>query len=344
FVGLKVNLWTLTGWQVPLLVIGIAVFGKTIGCYVGSRLGGMKHWESLAVGFGMNARGAMGLIVALLGLSLGLLTPEMFSIIVLMAIVTSFLAPVLLRAVIPKLTLSQDEERRLADDEAERLIPAGPLRVLVPTAGGGNALGAFALAAPLVKATNGSVTALFVAAREEPTMTRLLRRLMGNPSLAGKGLETHLAQVGERLGDQKKLLTVKRVRSTSPADAVIEEQERDYDLLMIGAAPRHLVGRSMIVDVLGRTKLPSVIVRATEAGLPKSFAHLMVPVDGSVFSREAAEFALAYAQAADAQVTLLHVVDETWVAGSLLIPDRREAHSVDDSEAARIEAQIREDF
>src|SRR5690606_31796277 len=136
----------------------------------------------------------------------------------------------------------------------------------------------------------------------------------------------------------------KRVRSTSPADAVIEEQERDYDLLMIGAAPRHLVGRSMIVDVLGRTKLPSVIVRATEAGLPKSFAHLMVPVDGSVFSREAAEFALAYAQAADAQVTLLHVVDETWVAGSLLIPDRREAHSVDDSEAARIEAQIREDF
>ena len=103
FVGLKVDLWTLTGWQIPLLVIGVAVVGKTLGCYAGARLGGVKHWEALAVGFGMNARGAMGLIVALIGLSLGLLTPEMFSVVVLMAVVTSFLAPVLLRLVLPKL-------------------------------------------------------------------------------------------------------------------------------------------------------------------------------------------------------------------------------------------------
>ena len=82
FVGLKVNLWALTGWQLPAVVIGVAVVGKLVGCYSGARVGGLSHWESIAVGFGMNARGAMELVVALIGLSLGLLTAEMYSTIV----------------------------------------------------------------------------------------------------------------------------------------------------------------------------------------------------------------------------------------------------------------------
>ena len=53
FVGLKVNLWALTGWQLPALVIGVAVVGKLVGCYSGARFGGLSHWESIAVGFGI---------------------------------------------------------------------------------------------------------------------------------------------------------------------------------------------------------------------------------------------------------------------------------------------------
>ncbi|HKO15681.1 MAG TPA: cation:proton antiporter, partial [Gemmatimonadaceae bacterium] len=113
FVGLKVDLWSLTGWQLPLLVIGLAVLGKVVGCYGGARFGGLRHWEALAVGFGMNARGAMGLVVALIGVSLGLLTQEMYSTIILVAVVTSFMAPLMLRLVIPRLTLTDEERRRL---------------------------------------------------------------------------------------------------------------------------------------------------------------------------------------------------------------------------------------
>ena len=344
FVGLKVDLWALTGWQLPLIVIGTAVLGKLAGCYAGARLGGIAHWESLAIGFGMNARGAMELIVALIGLSLGLLTQEMYSTIVLVAVVTSFMAPILLRAVMPKLVMTEEERRRIEDDGRQRLIPAGPLRVLVPTAGGGNANGALMLAAPLVSARAGTLTALFV---ERPVTTRFRDRLIGrSASLAGRGLDEQLAHAAERLGGQRRALAVKRVSSAEPAAAVLGEAGRDYDILMLGAAPHHLVERSMIGDVLAGTKLPTVIVRAAAGTLPDRFERIVVPVDGSVFARQAAEFAFAYAGATgSATVTLLHVVDETRVlTGSLTVSDQRTAHVLDEQEETPAEARIRETF
>ncbi|HLV26852.1 MAG TPA: cation:proton antiporter, partial [Gemmatimonadales bacterium] len=346
FVGLKVNLWLLTGWQLPALVIAVAMVAKLVGCFTGARLAGMSFWESLAIGFGMNARGAMELIVALIGLSLGLLTGEMYSTIVLLAVVTSFLAPLLMRAVLPRLPMTDEERRRIEDDSRGRVIPAGALKILVPTAGGGNVMGAFALAAPLVRNTGGNATALYVETRQESVFARIGRRLLGNPSLAGRGLEAHLEQVAERFGeDQKKYLNVKRVRSTNPGEAILAEEGRDYDLLMIGAAPRQLVGRSMTVEVLSRTTITSVIVRAPDSGLPDAFRQVLVPVDGSVFSRVAAEFAFAYASSVDATVTLLHVVDETEIAaGALMVPDLRVAHALEEAESSKVAERLRTDF
>src|SRR5690606_30017086 len=132
FVGLKVDLWSLSGWQLPLLFIAVAVAGKVGGCYLGGRVGGLNHWESLALGFGMNARGAMGLIVALVGLSLGLLTQALYSAIVLVAVVTSFMAPLLLRWTMPHLPVTQEERRREQDVTGRGLLPRRTVRILVP--------------------------------------------------------------------------------------------------------------------------------------------------------------------------------------------------------------------
>ena len=345
FVGLKVDLWTLTGWMVPTLLILLALAGKTIGCYLGARLGRMSHWESLALGFGMNARGAMGLIVALIGLSLDLLTPEMFSIIVLMAVVTSFLAPLLLRTVLNKLPLSEEERRRLESDTRQRLIPEGAIKVLVPTAGGGNAMGAFALAAPLVRAHNGSMTALYVERADGRRRMPWTRFTDPSAALAGRGLERHLEAAAERLGDQHKKLTVRRVRSSAPAEAVLEESARDYDLLMIGAAPRHVLAHSMIAEIMREAKLPVIIVRSTEQVPPESYRRILVPVEGSVFSRNAAEFAFTYAEAAKARVTLLHVLNEARVfTGALAMPESRETHALAQPEEETLATRIRTDY
>jgi Kef-type K+ transport system membrane component KefB/nucleotide-binding universal stress UspA family protein len=345
FVGIKVDLWSLTGWKVPLLVIAVAVAGKTLGCYTGARIGKMSHWESLALAFGMNARGAMGLIVALIGLSLGLLTSEMFSIVVLMAVVTSFMAPVLLRMVLPKLPITEEEKRRLEAGSRRTLLPEGAIRVLVPTAGGGNAMGAFALAAPLVRERNGSLTALYVERAGGKRRWPWSRFLDPSAELAGRGLERHLEQAAARLGDQRKRLTTRRVSSTAPADAVLEESARDYDLLMIGAAPRHLTGHSMIAQVLAGAKLPAVIVRSTEQVPPEIFRRVLVPVEGSLVSRLAAEFAFSYAGAARARVTLLHVINEARVfTGALAIPETRATHALSESEEEGLTERLRADY
>jgi Kef-type K+ transport system membrane component KefB/nucleotide-binding universal stress UspA family protein len=345
FVGIKVDLWSLTGWKVPLLVIAVAVGGKTLGCYTGARIGRMSHWESLALAFGMNARGAMGLIVALIGLSLGLLTSEMFSIVVLMAVVTSFMAPVLIRLVLPKLPLTEEEKRRLEAGSRRTLLPEGALRVLVPTAGGGNAMGAFALAAPLVRERNGSITALYVERAGAKRRWPWTRFLDPSAELAGRGLERHLEQAAGRLGDQPKRLVVRRVRSDAPAEAVLEESARDYDLLMIGAAPRHLVAHSMIAQVLSGAKLPAVIVRSTTASPPTTFRRVLVPIEGSQVSRLAAEFAFAYAGAARARVTLLHVLNEARVfTGAIAVPESRATHALSESEEERLTERLRADY
>lgn len=88
----------------------IACVAKVAGCTAGARLGGMSRRESLAVGFGMNARGAMGTILALLALQRGVIDERMFVALVIMAIGTSLLSgPVMQRI------LRMPRPRHLAD-------------------------------------------------------------------------------------------------------------------------------------------------------------------------------------------------------------------------------------
>ncbi|MGH7838098.1 MAG: cation:proton antiporter, partial [Candidatus Binataceae bacterium] len=70
--GLKVDLFAIHGLSVLAIFLGVAIAGKLIGCAGGALIAGRGWRESFAVAVGMNARGGMGIIVALLGLSLGI--------------------------------------------------------------------------------------------------------------------------------------------------------------------------------------------------------------------------------------------------------------------------------
>jgi Kef-type K+ transport system membrane component KefB len=84
------------------LVILVAVSGKVIGAYIPSRISGFGGKESLAIGFGMNARGAVELVIAGIALQGALITQELFSIIVVMALVTTIIAPAAMKALLKK--------------------------------------------------------------------------------------------------------------------------------------------------------------------------------------------------------------------------------------------------
>jgi len=88
-IGLKVNFLINFDPWITLVIIIIAFAGKLIGCGVGARLGGFSRNESLAAGFGMNARGAMEIILGLIALESGLINETIFVSLVIMALVTS---------------------------------------------------------------------------------------------------------------------------------------------------------------------------------------------------------------------------------------------------------------
>jgi Kef-type K+ transport system membrane component KefB len=79
-------------WLVSLGVLLAACLGKAGACYFAARINGEEHKVSLAVGTLMNARGLMELIILNIGLQKGVIKPTLFSIMVLMAIVTTLMA------------------------------------------------------------------------------------------------------------------------------------------------------------------------------------------------------------------------------------------------------------
>jgi Kef-type K+ transport system membrane component KefB len=125
--GLSIDLKVLADPRLCLLtliVIGIASVGKLGGCYLGSRLSGLTHAEGTAVGLGMNARGSTEIILATIGLGLGVLNQELFTVIVLMAMVTTLCMPPLLRWSLARLP-AEPRPETAAPSATPQLTPKG---------------------------------------------------------------------------------------------------------------------------------------------------------------------------------------------------------------------------
>lgn len=95
-VGLRADFAANFDVGLVLLVIVLATVGKIVGAAVGARLSGISVHESLAVGFAMNARGAMEIILASVALEFGLIDQRIFVALVTMALVTSMMSGPLL--------------------------------------------------------------------------------------------------------------------------------------------------------------------------------------------------------------------------------------------------------
>ncbi len=88
-IGLKLNFLAYFDIWMVLVVLVLAFVGKVAGASIGAYWGGLSRRNSLAVGFGMNARGVMEIILATLALNAGLIGEKMFVALVVMALVTS---------------------------------------------------------------------------------------------------------------------------------------------------------------------------------------------------------------------------------------------------------------
>jgi Kef-type K+ transport system membrane component KefB len=96
------GLQTPEAWFACALILVAAVAGKLGGCYLGARLTGQPPREAGSIAALMNTRALMGLIAINVGLELKLLTPELFTMLVIMALVTTAMCGPLLRWWLPK--------------------------------------------------------------------------------------------------------------------------------------------------------------------------------------------------------------------------------------------------
>jgi Kef-type K+ transport system membrane component KefB len=122
-VGLKANLRDLTGdsfWLFAVMSI-LAVLGKVLGSGTGALLGGMNRLEALQLGIGMMSRGEVGLIVASVGISLGIINQSTFSAVVGVVILTTLLTPPLLRLTFrePAHSKSTLEKKILSENDSK---------------------------------------------------------------------------------------------------------------------------------------------------------------------------------------------------------------------------------
>ncbi|MER6668099.1 cation:proton antiporter [Amycolatopsis japonica] len=119
--GLRMDLTALIRPEVlltGLAVLALAVIGKFAGVYAGARLSRLNKWEGLALGAGLNARGVIGIMVATVGMRLGILGVEIYTIVILVAIVTPLMAPPILRFAMKRLDQTAEEQVRETEQQA----------------------------------------------------------------------------------------------------------------------------------------------------------------------------------------------------------------------------------
>ena len=292
-VGLKVDLWSMGSPVMLAIVLGVACLGKLVGCSLGAFWGGLRFWESLSIAAAMNARGAMGLVVATIGLSLGILNQQMFSIIVVVAIVTSFMAPLGLRFTVPRVRMTDDEVKRIAESDSKLAFNIGSIRALLPTAGGEPSLGAAIVTAALTKRSANPIQILHVDATS--TWLQRLAHVFGNAP--ERSIDEHLKAVRELAGESS---DVRRVASADISTAIVDAAKKGFDLVVLGAKD---MGSAIIADVVDRAPCHVMIFRA-HAAPTGAYRRLLVPIEGGAVSRVAVELAARYAEATGAALTL----------------------------------------
>jgi len=135
--GLKTQIGLLNRpelWLLCAVVVIVAIAGKYIGTYIAARVSGIENREASALGWLMNTRGLTELIVLNIGLELKVISPLLFTMLVIMALVTTFMTSPLLEWTYPKKLIKLDLVEPEADDDNELGAGEPIYRILVPVA------------------------------------------------------------------------------------------------------------------------------------------------------------------------------------------------------------------
>jgi Kef-type K+ transport system membrane component KefB len=124
-IGFKANFHSLlSAPALSAVLLGVAVVGKVIGCYVPARLSGFRHGQALLIGTGMMSRGEVALVIAAAGFSADVVGSSVFSAAILMTLVTTILTPLTLKLIHLTSHATGDVEERYSRRSAPTLAGA----------------------------------------------------------------------------------------------------------------------------------------------------------------------------------------------------------------------------
>ncbi|KWV57262.1 potassium transporter [Bradyrhizobium macuxiense] len=311
--GLSADLTVLKDPQLLLLtaaLVLIASIGKFGGAFVGGALGGLTRKESYALASGMNARGSTEVIIATIGLSMGVLSHTMFSMIVTMAILTTMAMPPMLRAALARLPLGEEEKERLEREEYEqRGFVANLERLLLAVDESTNARFAAHLAGLLAGGRGLPITVLHVGARARQQEQKRDEEESHEAAVINAAKAS--AEAEPDGGGNVDVIT--RARDTTAAEAITEEARKGFDLLVVGmdkVASGDGGFDKRIDELTAGFEGPLAIVAAKGVHQKEPTVNarkILVPVSGSNVSRRGADVAIALARLSPERLQVVYV-------------------------------------
>ena len=315
YTGLRTNVALLGRGDLVLLTLAlsaIAIVGKYGGTLIASRVIRLPWRESAVLGALMNTRGLTELIVLNLALSIGAISSALFAALVIMALVTTFMAGPLIRLLDPHNSFGEQAEQELAATEAPSAVPAGAARehaILVAPQSEAGLDQLLALAEPL--------------ARSQPRLELILAGLVRPPRGAAVrgGLQTEarlVSATSDQLQQRRRELLdsglhVRAVAFTSADpghDLVRLSRSQTIDLLLLDGR-RPLVGdgipREEVGTVLREARCDVAVLVAREGVevSPGPGRPVIVPFGGAEHDWAALELAAWIASARQAPLRLL---------------------------------------
>ena len=290
-------------------VMAVAIVAKFAGAFVGARLAGQSQRAAVALGAGLNARGALEIVIASVGLSLGVFSETAYTVIVIVPLVTSVFAAASLRLAVRDWMGSPAERERLDREEAlSRNLVVRSSRLLLAS----RAEPASIAAAQLMHfAWPVQVPATVISVAADAVHDG------SHHSGGSRGAQWPDITVVRNVLDGR-AVDHRQVRAASAAGAVVAaaivaEARLGYGAICVGVAGRHegQLYSPMVDELLLHSPLPVVIVRRArdlDTPLPGAFTRAVVPVTGTRSSRAAQEVAFGVSGQLGTEVVLTHVV------------------------------------
>jgi K+:H+ antiporter len=310
--------FTLAGRQIDLRIlgdtrllalaaafVGVACAGKLLGGFIGGRAGGLRTREAAALAVGMNARGSTEVVVATIGLGIGLLSQPIFTLIIIVALTTTLATPPILKTLLSRIPPRDEERERLEREaaEADQFVP-GIERLLVVTEARCGDL-AQRLAGLFAGSRQISTTVLPLDAEPGQKQPPSAQRALQSVARSAHRRAQQAASEAEKSDEAPEVIVAAKA-AEDPADAVLAEAAKGYDMIFVGME-RATDGEGTCSPVVERVVKEFAGATAIAIGRRAEPLRIMVAVTGTDYARRAAEVAVAVALGARTSLTILHV-------------------------------------